>query len=485
MNFEGLQARYNRLYQESPSWKLLRTTNSVYILAFMEEIFTEENEIPFARARVALEADLELANEKGFWETETPASTYLSQWTDEGWLRDMNGRLSMTDASEQALRFAKSLTNRVVTTSASHLKIVQDNVRDLSIRLSTSPEFRIARLEEQIASLERDIEQLRIGHIQELSENQQREAMRELYQQASILSGDFRRVEDDMREMDQTIRVEMIQNVTRGEILGKVLDYEQRLKETESGSAFYSFHELLQDENRAIEFRNELQNILTTPAAKLLSIQQQSALKYLIRNLNRESDRVLNVRRLHSQGLRSFIESGAALETQAVNRLISQIEKKAITLRDQGVAASQKIGLALPIGKAEVSSPTTIRLKHPDDKIDTSGVEEHDTQGVPSSSILDAVQTIQIIEIAKGVKKLVLEEGPMTIASICELSPVHKGLEELTALVRVARAIRATELHGEEIVYFEDNNGIRLQATMPKFLIDASLFPEDIGALNL
>lgn len=79
MNFEGLQARYSRLIKQSAAWRLLRADNSVYILAYMEELFAGENEVPFARARIALEANLELAREKEFWPTQITASTYLRQ----------------------------------------------------------------------------------------------------------------------------------------------------------------------------------------------------------------------------------------------------------------------------------------------------------------------------------------------------------------------------------------------------------------------
>ncbi len=486
VNFHGLQARYSRFIRQSAAWRLLRADNSVYILAYMEELFATENEVSFARARISLEANLELAREQGFWETETTASTYLRQWSDDGWFRDMDDKLSMTDDSEQALRFAKSLSHRGVSTSASHLRIVQDNVRDLSIKLSTNPKERIKRLEKQMLEIQIEIENLQAGRITMLSESQQREAMRELYQQASVLTGDFRRVEDDMRSMDQAMRVEMIQDgVTRGDILKGVLDYESRLAETESGSAFFGFHELLQDENRSMEFRQELQGVLNNPAAESLTKNQYMSLKHLIRNLNRESDSVLDVRRRHSQGLRSYIESGAAFESQAVNRLLGDLEKVAVSLRDVGLDPNTKTSLALPVGRIEISTPTALRLKLPEDKIDTSGVVEQDNQGTPSDAMLEAVQTVQVKKIARRTLDIVKKEGPLTIAGLAKFSPISKGLEELTALIRVAKAVKAVELLETDSVQFKDRHGIKLRATIPKLLISADLFPADIEDLNL
>lgn len=56
MNFQGLQAKYRRIFQENAAWKLLRADNTPIILAFISDLFAEESEVPFGRARIALAA---------------------------------------------------------------------------------------------------------------------------------------------------------------------------------------------------------------------------------------------------------------------------------------------------------------------------------------------------------------------------------------------------------------------------------------------
>lgn len=456
------------------------------ILAFMDELFTEENEVSIPRARAALEANIELLTERELWESDTAASSYLRQWTDEGWFRDMDDYLSMTDASEQALRFARGLSQRAVNTSASHLRIVQDQVQDLATKLSATPEERLNRLEQQRLEIEVEMDNVRAGRGAQLTQDQQKESIRELYQQASILTGDFRRVEDDMRNMDRAMRVEMIaEGVTRGAVLSSSLDYEERLGRTESGSAFFGFHELLQDQNRSMEFRQELQAILASPAGQLLTKAQFAFLRNLVRNLNREGDRVLDVRRRHSQGLRSFVESGAAFDTHAVNRILGDVEKAAVRLKDLGVSALAKTQLALPIGRIEVNTPTSIRLKHPQDSYDTSGVEEQHNTGAPSTAALEAMITVRATEVAARVRDTVRKEGPLTIAGIAGIHPIRRDLEEITALVRIARAVNASELPDSETIIFKDRQGTSLRVTLPSMLMSADLFPDDIEELGL
>ncbi len=130
MNFQGLQAKYRRLFQESTAWKLLRAANAPMILAFLADLFSEENEISFSRARVVLDAELMRCRELGIWETETNAGSYLNEWIRSGWLREMDDMLTKTDASEIAFRFCRGLDERSTGTTASHLRIVQEAVRD-------------------------------------------------------------------------------------------------------------------------------------------------------------------------------------------------------------------------------------------------------------------------------------------------------------------------------------------------------------------
>lgn len=50
MSFQGLQAKYNRLYKEEAAWKLLRAVNAPLILAFISDLFSNEREVPFGKA---------------------------------------------------------------------------------------------------------------------------------------------------------------------------------------------------------------------------------------------------------------------------------------------------------------------------------------------------------------------------------------------------------------------------------------------------
>ncbi len=485
MNFQGLQAKYRRLFQENAAWRLLRADNAPVILAFISDLFSNESEVPFGRARTALDAELERCRESGIWETETGAGTYLNLWIRAGWLREMDDQLTKTDASEVVLRFCQGLDQRSSGTTASHLRIVQEAVRDFAVAISPNPDERLRLLEYRQAEIQREIDALNAGVVTELSEAQQRERIREIYQLASVLTGDFRRVEDEIRELDQDIRVQMIESgAKRGDILLSIMEKEALLANTDAGSAFEGFFQLLCDPNRSTEFRDQLRSILSQPVAEQLSHQQQLFLGQLMRELSRESDRVFKIRRRTQESLRAYIESGVALENRAVDQLLSQLERQAIELKDAAtdyeceLKASTR--LSLPVGAIRINSPDTLRLKSPDDKLDTSGVEENINSRNPSNEMLSCLDAVQVKKVAYRIRDTLYREGPMTIASVVSRHPMKSGLEELVAYLRVAKSVGATTLEDKEELDILDKQGVRLRASIPKYLLSADLFPVDI-----
>ena len=465
---------------------MLRSDNAPYILAFIADMFCEESEIPYGRARIMLDAEIERSRELGIWSTEISAANYLNQWIMSGWLREMDDLLTKTDASEIALRFCKGLDERNSGTTASHLRIVQNAVRDLEIAITSNTNKRLSLLESKKAEIQQEIDALQAGVVPEFNEAEQKEQLINIYQLASVLTGDFRRVEDEIRVLDKDLRVQIIEgDSSRGGVLLSVMDKEELLSTTDAGSAFEGFFQLLCDQNRSMEFSEQLRSILSRPVAQHLSGSQHQFLSKLMRELNRESERVFRVRRRTEEGLRSYIESGVATENQAVDRLLSKLERQALLLRDKGFDLKTETALCLPVGPIKIKSPESMRLRNPDDRIDTSGVDEIANSREPSSHVLNCLETVQVKEIAQLTLSMLQKLGPMSIAELVKLNPLKSGLEELVAYLRVAKAIGATVIEQKEDVVVADKQGITLKASIPTYRLTAKLFPKDLDELAI
>ncbi|EIC29418.1 DUF3375 domain-containing protein [Methylomicrobium album] len=487
MSFHELNARFRRLHKEHPAWRLLRADHAPVILAFIADLFEDDNEVAFGRARAALDMELERLREQGSLDSKENAPGYLRQWIQSGWLRELDDRLSKTDACEVALRFCRQLDQRESGATASHLRIVQDAVRDLSVALSPDPGERTAILEARKAEIQRELDDLQAGIVRELSDSEQRERIVEIYQLASVLTGDFRRVEDDIRRLDQSLRIEMIESGGgRGAVILKLLEQERLLADSDAGRAFDGFFQLLCDPNRSTELREQLKTILIRPAAKHLNDTQARFLGKLMRELNKESDRVFRVRRRTEEKLRQFVESGAASEMRAVDRLLGRLERLAVGFKDAAIPLRHDTGLALASGTVKISSPASLRLKMPEEQLHTRGIEAEQNASTPSAAMLEQLHAVQVMQIAEGMRNIVRGSRiPLSVADVLERRPIEAGLEELVACLRVARAVGAAELSGRQTVSIADRQGRRFKAEIPHYLLSAEQFPERLEELQL
>lgn len=483
MNFSHSLAKYRRLYEENKVWKLLRATTAPLILAFIEHVFSSgQNEISYSQACILLDAELE----KNHWYADTPAATYIYQWVKDGWLREMDNKLTKTDTCEIALRFCQSFDERNINTSASHLRIVQEAVRELVIALNENPEERIALLNQRKAELEKEITIIQTKGINTLSDQQRRERLREIYQLASVLTNDFRYVEDEIRRLDQEIRIKMIdKDNNRGEVLQATMDQEALLAQSDAGSAFESFFQLLCDSNRSTEFKEQLDIILNQISDNYLQPRQRKFLKRLLQELTQESEHIFQIRRRTEENLKTYIKSGAAQEKRTVDRLITQLEQLAVNFSKNNINLKQATHLILPTGNIEINSPDSICLKEPIAAIQITDITEHTNSVVPSETVLTLLDTIQIKEVADSIYHNLCTFGPLTIAGLVEKKPINFGLEELVTYLRIAQHIQATDLNEKESIIIQDKQGIQIKATLPKYLLSASLFPDNLEELSL
>ena len=482
MSFKQQQARFKRLHRENAAWQLLRSDNAPHTLAFVADLFEDETEVPLARARAALELELEFSRETGIWETEQSALAYLRQWIQAGWLRDFDGHISKTDACEIALRFATTLDQRETHATASHLRIVQDAARDLALSLSTDADERLAGLYAKQADLQLQIDELKAGVLIELDQVEAAERVRELYQLAAVLTGDFRHLEDEIRELDQVTRIRMIESDSRGEVLDGLMEQEISLASSEAGRAFNGFFNLLMDQDRSIELREQLRTILSSTAANKLKASQHRYLSQLMRELSRESDRVFQVRRRTEESLRSFIERGALQENRVVDELLGRLEQLAVNLKDE--QHTKTLGVGLSSGNAKLQSVDSWQLYSADAQLDGS-ITEHQNSREASSVILDSLQSVQILELAATVRETLQANGPSTIGQLVDACGQQQGLEELVAFMRIAVATDAPRLPDDETVECRDRDGSLLRASLPGYLLDARLFPDSLEGLSL
>lgn len=482
MNFQISQAQYRRFFDEHRAWVLLRADNAPYIFAFIEFIFANYSEVTYGQARQLLDAELVQSRDLGIWDTNIPAYVYLNQWIQQGYLRELNDQLSTTDAFESALRFVKGLNERGAGTTASHLRIVQDAVRDFVVALSAKPEDKLDLLEQKKAEIQAEIDAIEAGVIVELDEATKRERIKEVFHLASQLSGDFRHLEEEIRLLDKDIRTQIItSDATRGEILQQVMDQEAVILKTDAGSAFDGFFQLLCDPNRQLEFREQLRILAESDAAQYLSLSQQHYISDLLSVLSKESDQVIRMRRRTEQELRHFVESGQAQENHQVNKLIMALEKAAVELAIEPSMLRQKTSLSLAVEPISFFSIDALRLRTPTERLSINTDEEENTQEI-SAHLLSQLESVNTQQVVAEIHHLLKDKVVRTVKELAEQRTIYLGLEELLVYIRLAKAISAVELQGQESFVIYDRKQA-ISVTVPKMLLSADAFPERLEDL--
>jgi hypothetical protein len=204
-----------------------------------------------------------------------------------------------------------------------------------------------------------------------------------------------------------------------------------------------------------------------------------------VRELTRESERVFKVRRRTEESLRAYVESGAHLENRRVEQLLGRLERLAVRFQPHDIDWRTQLPLELHSGKASISSPQSMRLRHPEEQLDTRDITAEQNRHAPSEHMLDQLHTVKVMEVAERIQALLQEQGPLSIGEYINEQPVTSGLDELVACIRVAKAIGATELEGKETVVITDRNGEKIQATIPELLLSAQLFPQRLEELTI
>jgi hypothetical protein len=168
-----------------------------------------------------------------------------------------------------------------------------------------------------------------------------------------------------------------------------------------------------------------------------------------------------------------------------VERLLRQLEKQAVNFKEHDLSFRASVAVELPTGSLRVRSPSSIHLRLPEERLDTSKVTANTNSQVASVGMLNHLNTVKVLEVAQEVRALLNQCGSMTVAKIVQLRPITGGLEELVAHVRIAKAVDAVILEDAESLLVPDRMGNLIRATIPALLMAAEQFPMDLEELAL
>jgi hypothetical protein len=477
-----IHARY-----QHPAWLLLASRRGPLVLSCLRGLFDDaQGDVSFDDALQSLAQDLaDHANHAEF-EIGTADCTSLARKELRGWIKrelvvERGGNLYATDALEEAMRFVGALGDRVMTSTASRLSVVQREIESVEGSLNPDPKSRAHRIRDQIAALEAQLSAVEAGHVEVLDRHEAIERIREIFNLATSLRADFRRVEDSWRDADRTLRQSMMGGDShRGEIMDKLLDGHDILLDTPEGQVFHGFQQQLSRKTELDDMKMRLRAILSHPfSAAALNQQQHNDLRWLILRLVKESQAVIQARARIERDVKGFLKSGLAAEHHRVGLLLNDLFQCAVDMDWQSAALRWRASPLPPMAFPNSNLPLAERLRF---KSVDQGTDR-DLELEPQSTNLNQIEDEFWLSFAGLDRQRLVSDtiewlsATGAVAGVSDLArqlpPTH-DLESLTVWLAMAREADVPVHAKREFVDVACADGTTLLFQVPKIELCAA-----------
>jgi len=467
-----------------PAWKLLSSTRGPLVLSCLQALMEQNrDEILFEDAQQMLTEILtEHANNDEFeLQTDDPAGDArreLRSWIRRGLIVEREGRLIATDALQKALSFVENLDDRIMTSTASRLATVQREIENLETRLNPDAQSRADHIRRKIKELETELAEVEAGRFKVLEGGEAAEGIREVFNLATSLRADFRRVEDSYRDADRRLRQSIVsEQHHRGEIVDRLLDGHDSLLETAEGKVFHGFHEQLGRSTELDNMKHRLRTILRHPSTRhALTRQQQDDLRWLVIRLVQESASVIKARARSERDVKGFLKTGLAAENHKVGELLNGILNTALNIDWASHQVRKSEAPLPPVAVATPSLPLVERLRFKSATEEKSKDLELAEQGVDLKDVdeefwraFDGLDREALFR--DTVELLSVTNKPMTIANLASHLPPTHDLETLALWLSMAREAEVAISEDREAVNVTDATGKTLRFHVPKLAL--------------
>ncbi len=399
------------------------------------------------------------------------AGKELRQWIKRGLVIERGQRIYATDALSSAVQFIESLDNRIMTSTASRLLVVQREIENLEVGLNPNPASRKDAIRRKIEKLEIELADAEAGHIPVLSQEEAIERIREVYSLATGLRADFRRVEDSWREADRLLRQSiMSEKHHRGDIVDRLLEGQEALLNTAEGRVFDSFQQQLRQSVELDNMRLRLRGILSNrAAAKALNRTQLADLRWITLRLVKESHSVLQARARSERDVKGFLKTGLAAEHHRVGNLLTEIMNVALDVDWSSQKVRRTDTPLPPVGITLGYVPVAERLRFKslesdiDDELDLTERSADFSDMDPE--FWDALEGLDREAMIEDTLALLAAEGkPLTIAELAEQLPPAHDLETLALWLGMAReaGIDIKDGDGQEVELMDEDQQLWL-----------------------
>ena len=467
------------LRRNHPAWRLLRSDHASLVASFLHRVFIAPNVRTLAQADLAeaLEDELfALREQHGADAFPRTASAYLNDWADneKGWLRKFypsgsdEPHFDLTPATEKALAWLASLTERAFVGTESRLLTLFELLRQMSEGSQTDPETRIAELHKRRDEIDAEIERILGGDIPLLDATALKDRFQQFLQLARDLLADFREVEHNFRILDRGVRERIaLWEGAKGALLEEIMGERDAIADSDQGKSFRAFWDFLMSQSRQEELSRLLEEVLALPPiAETRPEPRLQRVHYDWLEAGEHTQRT--VARL-SQQLRRFLDDQAWLENRRIMDILHGIESRTLALRETPppgefmALAENAAAIELPLERPLYRLPLKALIA--DVELE-SGDAEIDTSALYAQVVVDKA------ELLRNLRQALQERSQVSLGEVIARHPLRQGLAELLTYLQLVGdwSHAAVDDEHQDLIEWQTEQGTIRRARLPRII---------------
>lgn len=460
-----------KLLLEHPAVNLLRAQNSAMLLGFLHRTFKVQHRValPENQLRALLENYLEELRNGEPDVYPMSAGQYLNSWCEDerGFLRKYYGEdaqepvFELTSGAEKALWWLDQLSQTEFVGTESRLESIFNGLDEILKNSNPNVEDRITQLKQEIDELRAQIDSIRASGIAPTyTPVQLNERYARILATGRELLSDFRLVEENFKKIAQDIAEQQTNpDLTRGAIVGRMLDADEALKNSEQGQSFYGFYRLLLATERQKQFRTALDTVLSLRDLNP-TLRASGVLSGLISNLLSEGEKVLESHQRMSTNLRRVLDTTRMKDRMKVLELIHEIQAAALPLRDnppdEDIFETEDVLEPFSVMSRPLWQPPLEVAMAKEVEVADGTITKEDLQ-----KFLD-LSRVRIAELRRRVREMLDTETSVALDEVLEKHPPEDGMLEVIGYIIVALE------DPRNIVTDEESQAVRVGGASPR-----------------
>ncbi len=471
MTYEYLK----NLKKHNRTLKLLNSDNFAMSVAFFYFVFVEKKYITITHREILTLLDDFLYNLNQIYGNIYPKTPkeYLDDFASDksAYLKKYYGSdgellYELTPYSQKALEIVESLERKEFVGSRSKFNAIFELLEELIFETNYSDKERVAKLKEQKAKIDKQIEAIEAKEDIRFDSSRVKEHFMLIEEQSRKLKYDFAQIEYNFRDLNASAMEQIATtNESKDGVLSSIFDIEDSIRQSDQGKSFFAFWQILTDAQKSEQLSQMLEQLYNLKEVQ--EVDKDGSLKHLKFDLLNNANKIAKVTARLMEQLRRFIDDKVWVENRKILELCKEIEQKAIEIKNN--PPKQRNFIAIDGVKVSIDSVFEKSLYTPKERVEFKAEVKEEELSLDLDSFYD-IFYVDEEALKQSINTLLQIKPQCTLKEVTDRFPVEKGVAELVSYLSIAKnSDNAFLLEDEkERLTIKDSDGEEKVVLVPK-----------------